>query len=278
MKYGVTVSTMTTDRRPATFGDGQAARHLPGIKALGFDGVDLFIKPLRHGDLARLREALHSSALEVSVIFPIVVFESGLVLSDPQQGRRREAVRLFVSQIDLAATLGAKIVLGLDRGSPAAGENESSYEGRLAESLHELADRAGQRGVEILMEPIHRYLIGSFHRVEQCLAFLDHHGLESVRLLLDTFHMNIEERSIEEAIRLAAGRIGHVHAVDNNRGAPGDGHLDFHSIIGALRDTGYDGYLSVETAPQREPYDVAARGIRVLKGIVAELRRGAAEP
>ena len=87
--------------------------------------------------------------------------------------------------------------------------------------------------------------------------------------------MNIEERSIEEAIRLAAGRIGHVHAVDNNRGAPGDGHLDFPSIIAALRDAGYDGYLSVETQPEKQPRDTARRGIGVLKRIVDSLEAGA---
>jgi sugar phosphate isomerase/epimerase len=275
MKYGITVSTMATERRPATFGDGEAARHLPGIRALGYDGVDLFIKPLPQKELARLQEALRASDLEVSVIFPIVVFESGLVLSDPDRGRRREALRLFASQIDLAAELEAKIVLGLDRGSPAPGEDQLSFQGRLADSLRELAGHAGERSVEIVMEPIHRYLVDSFHRVEQCLDFLDRYGLDSVRLLLDTFHMNIEERSIEEAIRLATGRIGHVHAVDSNRGAPGDGHLDFDSIIRTLRDSGYDGYLSVETQPEREPYRTAERGIGVLKKIVGGLERGA---
>ena len=271
MKYGITVSTFPTEKRPATFGDGQAARHFRGLKDLGYDGVDLFIKPLPPADLARLREGLESSALEVSVIFPVVVFESGLVLSDPDEARRQEALRLFETQIELAADLQAKIVLGLDRGAAVPGESEGSFQERFAGSLRFLAERAGARGVEIVMEPIHRYLIDSFHRVEQCLEFFERFRLQSIRLLLDTFHMNIEERSIEEAIRLAGSRIGHVHAVDNNRGAPGDGHLDFRSIIGALREVGYDGYLSVETQPERSPYETARRGIGVLRAIVAEL-------
>ena len=264
---------MGTEKRPATFGDGQAVGHLPGIKALGYHGIDLFIKPLPAAEMERLSEGLGSSGLEVSVIFPIVVFESGLVLSDPDRERKDQAVRLFKSQIDLAADLEADIVLGLDRGSPVPGESEAAFQDRLAASLRELAEHAGSRGVLMVMEPIHRYLTGSFHRVEQCLEFLDRYDLGSVRLLLDTFHMNIEERSIEEAIRLAGPRIGHFHAVDNNRGAPGDGHLDFPSIITALRQAGYDGYLSVETQPQADPYDTARRGIAALRRIVESLER-----
>jgi sugar phosphate isomerase/epimerase len=271
VKYGITVSTMVTEKRPATFGDGQAARHFPGIKALGYHGVDLFIKPLPPAELVILREGLRASGLEVSVIVPIVVFESGMVLSDPDAARRREALRLYKTQIDLAAELQAKIVLGLERGGPASGETEASYQDRFAASLSELADHAGGRGVEIVMEPINRYLVDTFHRVEQCLEFFERYRFKTVRLLLDTFHMNIEERSIEEAIRLAGRRIGHVHAVDNNRGAPGDGHLDFRSIISALRKAGYDGYLSLETQPDAQPYDTARRGINVLRNIMQSL-------
>jgi sugar phosphate isomerase/epimerase len=272
MKYGITISTMTTERRPATFGDGRFTAHLPGIRALGYHGVDLFIKPEPEAEIHTYREALRENDLEISVIFPILLFESGLFLSDPDRDRRAEAVRVYKTQIDLAEYLGASIVLGLCRGEPEEGESESSYQDRLAGSLTELADYAGERGVVIVMEPIHRFLISTFHRADQCLQFFDRYDLHSIMLLLDTFHMNIEERSIEEAIRLAGNRIGHVHAVDSNRGAPGDGHLDFKSIIGTLVESGYDRYLSVETQPQEKPYDCAERGIGVLRSIVENTR------
>ena len=69
-------------------------------------------------------------------------------------------------------------------------------------------------------------------------------------------------------------QLGHVHAVDNNRGVPGDGHLDFVSIIAALRDVGYSGYLSLETQPESAPFDTARRGITVLRKIVNSLNAG----
>lgn len=274
LKYGITVSTTATENRPATFGDGRAIHHFPGISALGFHGVDLFIKPMPARERDMLKESLASCGLEVSVIFPIVVFESGLSLSDPDPENRMKAVRMFKGQIDVAAELKAKIVLGLSRGNPVEGEPESAFQDRFARSLLELSDYAGKKSVALVMEPIHRFLIGTFHRVEQCLEFFERYNLPSMQLLLDTFHMNIEEQSMEGAIRLAGSRIGHVHAVDNNRGAPGDGHLDFASIIAALREVGYNGYLSVETQPESDPYDTARRGITVLRNIVNSFEAG----
>jgi sugar phosphate isomerase/epimerase len=271
MKFGITASTFAAEKRPATFGDGQITKHLRGIKDLGYHGVDLFIRPMGDKDLKVLKAALDEAGLEVSVIFPIVLFEKGLVLSDPDPAKRKEAVRVYKGQIEMATELNAHIVLGFGRGIPQEGEKERSYQRRLAESLKELSEYGGRRDVEIIFEPIHRYLISSFNRVDQCLEFFDHFHLGSIMLLLDTFHMNIEEKSLEEAIRLAGDRIGHVHAVDNNRGAPGDGHLSFKQIIQTLMATGYDRYLSVETQPEVDPYGCARRGIAVLKDILSTL-------
>jgi sugar phosphate isomerase/epimerase len=67
--------------------------------------------------------------------------------------------------------------------------------------------------------------------------------------LADTFHMNIEEVSIPQALEFAAERLGHVHLVDSNRRAPGQGHIDFAACAAALRRTGYAGYLCAEILP-----------------------------
>lgn len=273
MKFGVTASTFATEQRPATFGDGQITKHLQGIKDLGFHGVDLFIRPMGQDGLSALKAAFVAAGIEVSVIFPIVLFERGLVLSDTDSAKRKEAVQVYKDQIEMAAELNAHIVLGFGRGIAREGEKEDAYQRRLAESLKEVSEYGQRRSVEIMFEPIHRYLISTFNRVDQCLEFFDRFKLGSLKLLLDTFHMNIEEKSLEEAIQIAGDRIGHVHAVENNRGAPGDGHLDFTTIIRTLMATGYDRYLSVETQPEVDPFGCARRGIAVLKEILGTLTR-----
>ena len=72
-------------------------------------------------------------------------------------------------------------------------------------------------------------------------------GHPRLGLLLDTFHMNIEERRIGDAIRSAKGHISHFHTCENDRGAPGSGHVDWVEVRDALRDVGYDGVCSIES-------------------------------
>jgi sugar phosphate isomerase/epimerase len=83
---------------------------------------------------------------------------------------------------------------------------------------------------------------------------------DNVGLMLDLFHMNIEDASIEEGLRLAGDRLWHVHIADSNRLYPGSGHLDFDSIFATLEDMGYQGYVSAELLPLPDP-DIAAQKI-----------------
>ena len=82
--------------------------------------------------------------------------------------------------------------------------------------------------------------------------------------------MNIEEASIEAAIRRAGPRIAHVHVADSNRRHPGAGHTDFRSIVGALREAGYDGFLSAEILPEPDPETAARSTVGFLRKIIAE--------
>ena len=92
-------------------------------------------------------------------------------------------------------------------------------------------------------------------------------GSDNVGLLLDTFHMNIEEPVMEDSIRACAGRIFHLHVADSNRWYPGAGHLDFKSILEALFATGYQGFVSGEFMPLPDADTSAERGIAYLRQI-----------
>jgi 5-keto-L-gluconate epimerase len=118
-------------------------------------------------------------------------------------------------------------------------------------------------GVDILWEPINRYEMDDFNTVEQALAFLDEIQMPNLRLMIDTFHMNIEESSILDSIHAAADHTSYIQLADSNRRAPGFGHLDFDAIGATLANLGYDGVLSAEILPLPDPITAGKQAIKV---------------
>ncbi|MDI7276456.1 MAG: TIM barrel protein, partial [Anaerolineae bacterium] len=106
------------------------------------------------------------------------------------------------------------------------------------------------------------------------LAFLEEVGHPALGLLLDTYHVNIEERSWTEPFRrlMAAGRLWHVHLGDNNRLYPGGGLIDFAAIVSTLGEAGYRGYLSAELLAQPDPDTAAAESLSAMRPLVAPYR------
>lgn len=153
--------------------------------------------------------------------------------------------------IDMAAALGSPYVAGPMYAAVGrtrlADRDEKERQMRFAvENMKRLADYASGRGVKLAIEPLNRFETDFINTVEQGLYFLDKIGYNNVGFLLDTFHMNIEEKSIPDAIRSARGRIFDFHACANDRGTPGEDHFNWEEIRGALKETGYEGPVVIE--------------------------------
>ena len=138
----------------------------------------------------------------------------------------------------------------------------------LVEALQECSAVAADEGVRFALEPLNRYETDLIHTVEDGLDLIQRVGAENFGLLLDTFHMNIEEPSIEDSIRACGERTFHFHVADSNRWPPGAGHLDFRSILSTLRETGYDGYVSGEFMPVPDADTGAQRAIEHLRSLI----------
>ena len=114
------------------------------------------------------------------------------------------------------------------------------------QGVQRAAEHARGAKVKLAVEPINRFETDLLNTVDQATDFLRRVGAENVGLLLDTFHMNIEERSIPDALRRAGDRVFHFHACANDRGTPGKDHLPWPSIVAALREIGYPGSVVIE--------------------------------
>jgi sugar phosphate isomerase/epimerase len=135
----------------------------------------------------------------------------------------------------------------------------------LVEALQECAAVATETGVRFALEPLNRYETDLIHTVADGLDLVERVGADNFGLLLDTFHMNIEEPEIESSIRACGDRIFHFHVADSNRWHPGAGHLDFRSILDTLFAAGYEGFVSGEFMPLPDADTSAERSIAYLR-------------
>jgi sugar phosphate isomerase/epimerase len=117
---------------------------------------------------------------------------------------------------------------------------------RAAPILSELCRFAADNGVELVLEPLNRYSTPFCATARDALKVVRLVKSDSLGILLDTFHMNIEEDSFKAAVQSAGRLLGHTHFADNNRKLPGFGHVDFHTIVKSLRKIGYAKYVSFE--------------------------------
>lgn len=154
--------------------------------------------------------------------------------------------------IDMAAALKSPYVAGPMYAAVGrtrlASKDEKQRQIRLAsENMKRLADYAAKKGVLLAVEPLNRFETDFINTVEQGLSFLDMIGHDNVGFLLDTFHMNIEEKSLPDAIRMAKGKIFDFHACANDRGTPGEDNFDWAAIRSALADADYNGPVVIES-------------------------------
>ena len=118
---------------------------------------------------------------------------------------------------------------------------------RAVDSLTTVAHHAAGAGVSLAVEPLNRFETDLVNTVEQGLALCSDVGADNVGLMLDTFHMNIEEKSLPDAIRGAGPKILNFQASENDRGTPGTGHTDWLGVLRALHEVNYAGGIVVES-------------------------------
>lgn len=260
MKQSIVLSTHSAQFEAVAF-KGDFAENIAKIAGWGYDGVELAIRDPRLVDADELQKVVAAAGLTVPAIGTGQAWgEERLSFTSSDAAVRAAAVKRIQSHIPLAARFNAVIILGLIRGITPAGQSHAQSMRYLIGSIQECAAAGAAANVRFALEPINRYETDLVHSVAEGLDLLAKVGQPNFGLLLDTFHMNIEEPSIEESIHACGDRIFHFHVADSNRWYPGAGHLNFKSILAALRSSGYQGYLSGEFLPKPDADTAALRG------------------
>jgi D-psicose/D-tagatose/L-ribulose 3-epimerase len=229
--------------------DERLADLAPRVRDWGFDVIELPVEQPGDWDPSRAADLLATLGLGATVT---------LAMGDGRELVATDAATVATTQdylrhvVDVAATIGATAIGGPAYASvgrcwtmdPA--ERSAAY-AELVTSLRPVVDYAGSRGVRIGVEPLNRYETSVLNTVEQALEAIDPLPAEACGLMLDAFHMNIEETDLAAAIRTARGRIVHVQVAGSHRGTPGADHIDWAAFFGALDEVGYDGPVCIES-------------------------------
>ena len=250
MKLSTAISTPDAKFSALAFkGDYETSFSL--VKKYEFDGLELHVRDPELVDTGQVKQLMAQHELEIPAIGTGRAFgEDGLSFSDPDISVRDAAVERIQRHIDLAAELNAHIIIGLILGkNPKTAESVKNA----TDCMKQCAVYAADRDIELFVEPINRYETSFIITADDCLEFFAGVDMPNCKVLLDTFHMNIEEADICGTIRKVGARIGHVHVADSNRRYPGAGHLDFPEIVAALNSVGYDRFLSAEMFPDPGP-------------------------
>lgn len=218
------------------------------VAGWGFDVLELPVENPGDWDPARARTVLDDLGLSATVCL-VMGEDRNLVGADPAVVAHTQDYLRHV--VDVAAAVGSPVIAGPAYASVGRtwrlsdAERTATY-AELRDHLLPVAEHAAASGIRIGVEPLNRYETSLINTVEQGLAAL--RGMpESCGLALDVYHLNIEEKDIPAAITRCGDRLVHVQVCGNDRGAPGNDHLDWPGILTALEGAGYTGPLCIES-------------------------------
>ena len=218
------------------------------VKEFGFDLIEICIEDPSTIDPSAIRARAERVGVDVTICG---AFGLDRDLSSEDESVRKTGLSYLRRCIDFAQDLGSPFVsgpmyaaVGNTRLLPE--DARRAQWSRSVSGLKEAASYAVERSIKLAIEPLNQFETDLVNTVDQGMKMVDDVGAENVGLLLDTFHMNIEEKNIPAAIERAAGRIVEFHACSNDRGTPGEDHLPWKAIVEALRGARYEGPIVIE--------------------------------
>ncbi len=243
-------------------------RHVLGVlRDAGYDGVELNLTEPFGIDPGLLERWLAEFGLVVPSFLTGEAYFDGLCLSSPRADVRRQTVERLIRSLDIARRFGSILVVGLLQGTRRDEPEADVAAGRIAEGLRAVAAQAEARGVDFVIEPVNHLQVGFNNSVAEVNELIRRVGSPSLKPMVDTVHMNIEETSLTQPILDCADSLRHVHLCESNGGRFGSGHVDFAAVLGALRRTGYCGFCSVKVYRHLGVEDAARSSIAYLRGI-----------
>jgi sugar phosphate isomerase/epimerase len=226
---------------------GELDRRMGRIASLGYQGIELTASHPMAYPVEEIITLTRKHGLPVvSLLSGWSYANEGLCLSSPRADVRQRAVDRLIEYTGLAARLRAVLVVGLMQGLRSDEPDEAEANRRIAACLRPVADAAAERGSVVVLEPVNHLQVGFNHTAAEAAAMVERVGSAGLAYMLDTIHLNIEERSVLRAIREHGRRIRHFHLCETNGSLFGTGNLDFAGVFEALDEVAYSHFASVK--------------------------------
>lgn len=240
MKFGVNTFIWS-----AHFDKSQIAL-LARLKEAGFDGVELPLIDSNPAVDADVRRALQENRLQCTFC-SIIPADLSLIAREVEvRNRTKQHVENCVRTV---AEMGGRLIAGPLYSPvgylPGRRRTQDEWQ-RAVECFQELGPVLDRYGVAVAIEPLNRYETYFLNTVSDAVLLCREIGHPKIGILFDTYHTNIEEKAIADAVRQAGHYLMHVHSCENDRGVPGSGHIEWREFFNALREIRYDGWLTIE--------------------------------
>ena len=225
-------------------------------KDIGYDVIEIAVEDRELIDWVSLKKTAQDVGLNITISG---AFGMDRDISSDRVEIRANGLSYITGCLEIAHEMGSPVfggplysAVGKTRlVSPAQKAQERQW---CLDNLHQATKRAEELGVILALEPLNRFETDMINTVDQAIELVDEVNSDYLKILLDTFHSNIEEKNIPASIKRLGDRLVHIQANESDRGTPGTGHLDWQGIRSALDDIGYQGALVIETfgAPSKE--------------------------
>jgi len=244
MKFGVSTFLWTSPFTTASF-------HLvQKVKAMGFDIIEIAVEQKDAVDWVQLKDIIKNAGLEVTISG---AFGPDRDISHEDPAIREIGVQYIIDCIKIAHDMGSPVFGGpvyssVGKTRPIPGEQKKKERDWCIDNLRRVGGIAGDHGIIIGLEPLNRFETDMVNTVDQALSIVHETGNQNIKIQLDTFHNNIEEKSIPDAIRkVGKDLLCHIQGNESDRGTPGTGNVDWVGIKKALNEIGYEGAMVIET-------------------------------
>ena len=240
------------------------------IAKYGYDGIEIMPEDPTRVNINEIKEIINEKNLEVAAIGSGQVYTyHHLSFIHPNKEIREKAIKKVNECIDFARKIDSKIVIiGLVKGKIEGGISLDKAWENLIECIKKCGEYAEKYDIKLAIEPDNRYETDIVNNADEALKLIKEVNLKSVKLMLDTFHMNIEEVSFYQTIKNASKELIHFHVADSNRCAPGMGHINFKEIMDALKEINYNGFIGIEVLPKPNADEAARISIEYLKKLL----------